>query len=138
MSDIAISVIIPIFNVERYLDDCLMSVENQTLENIEVILVNDGSTDQSAEIAQKYLNRNPNFRMLEQENSGQGTARNSGLNVANGEYVYFLDGDDYIADNALELLYNRSKEQKLDILKFAAYTFEDGDRKMSWTSEGGV
>ena len=95
-SDVDISLIIPVYNVESYLERCLSSVENQTFENFEVIIVNDGSTDGSLQIIQKFLNRNVNFKLIDQENKGLGEARNVGIKNSCGRYVAFLDSDDFL------------------------------------------
>ena len=137
MGEIAVSVIVPIYNVAPWLEDCLISLEKQGLKNIEVILVNDGSTDGSREIAARYAQRNGNFTLIDRENGGLSAARNTGLEVASGEYVYFLDSDDYLAENALETLYTKASQENLDVLKFSAYTFTDGCENFAWESDGG-
>lgn len=137
MGDIKVSVIVPIYNVEPYLEECLLSLEKQTLTGIEVILVNDGSTDDSGVIARKYAEKNENFSLIERANGGLSAARNTGLDKASGEYVYFLDADDYLLDNTLQILYTKAKQGRLDVLKFVAYTFTEPFREFSWTSEGG-
>lgn len=98
----SISIIIPVYNVEKYLVECLESILNQTYPHFEAILVNDGSTDTSPEIAQAYVNKDQRFVLLNKENGGQSSARNMGLKVANGDYVLYVDSDDYIALNSLE------------------------------------
>lgn len=97
-----VSVIIPVYNVEPYLERCLQSVEKQTYRDAEVIIVNDGSTDNSYQIIDRYVARNPHFTAYTTENNGLGGARNFGLTKAGGEYVVFLDSDDYIAEDCLE------------------------------------
>lgn len=135
INDVIVSVIIPIYNVENYLEDCLNSVERQTLQNIEVILVNDGSTDASGKIAEKYAARNSRFRFISKENGGLSAARNCGLKYASGKYIFFLDSDDYIVHNALEKMCNKAEIDRLDALKFSAYTFIDGNNEnMEWKS----
>ena len=99
-----VSVIIPVYNLEKYLKQCLESVVSQTLKDIEILCVNDGSTDSSLEILEEYASRDTRIRIINQENHGAGNARNTGLNIAAGEYLYFLDGDDYIENKTLELL----------------------------------
>lgn len=129
----AVSVIVPIYNVEKYLDECLISLEKQTLSNIEVILVNDGSTDDSGIIAQRYVEQNENFKLVNRENGGLSAARNSGILLASGKYIYFLDSDDYIAITALEELYHKAELEQLDVIKFCAYDFKDGEEtNKSW------
>lgn len=125
-----ISVIIPIYNVEEYLDECLDSVINQTLKDIEIICVNDGTKDNSAKIVKKYQKKDKRIILIEQENQGQSVARNNGLKSATGEYVYFLDSDDYIALETLEETYTYAKENDLDVVYFGAESFyEDENSK---------
>ena len=120
-----ISVIIPVFNVEKYIEQCIESVINQTLNDIEIICVNDGSTDKSLEILKKYQQKDARIKILNQENKGAGAARNTGLNAANGEYIYFLDGDDYIEQIALEKLYKQIIKKNADICLCKHKTFDD-------------
>lgn len=115
MSEIKVSVIIPVYNVEKYLDKCLTSVVNQTLKNIEIIIVNDGSTDKSLEIIKKYL-FDSRIILINKENGGISSARNTGLNLAKGEYIQFLDGDDWLDYDYLEKNYQYAKENNLDII----------------------
>ncbi|SFN78969.1 Glycosyltransferase involved in cell wall bisynthesis [Pseudobutyrivibrio sp. UC1225] len=138
-TDIKVSVIVPAYNVEQYLSECLDSIERQTLKEIEVIIVNDGSKDNSEVIAKKYCNRNENYKLINRDNGGLSAARNTGMSEARGEYIYFLDSDDYLADDALEKLYKKAKEENLDQVRFVAYTFEDGTNDYKWTGidEGG-
>lgn len=128
MENIAVTVIVPIYNEEKYLTECLDSLERQTFTSFEVILVNDGSTDASGLIAAEYAKRNRNFKLLDRKNGGLSAARNTGLEDALGEYVCFLDSDDYYADDAIEKLYKKAKKDNLDQLRFGAYEFEDGSR----------
>ena len=102
-----ISIIIPVYNTEKYLHECLDSVINQTLKDIEIICIDDGSADNSYQVLQGYADKDSRFVILQQENKGAGRARNNGLKNATGEFVAFLDSDDYYADNTvLEKLYN--------------------------------
>ena len=105
-----ISVIVPIYNVEKYLKDCIESIINQTYSNIEIILVNDGSTDSSLEICEEYLNKNDKIVIVNKKNGGLSDARNAGLEKATGKYIMFVDADDYIAPNSCEILYNAIKD----------------------------
>lgn len=132
MKEILVSVIVPIYNVGKYLDECLVHLERQTLKEIEVIMVNDGSTDDSPEIAQKYVDRNSNFRLINRENGGLSVARNTGMQYASGKYLYFLDSDDYLADTALYELFQIAEQNCLDVLKFSAYTFEENSTEFEW------
>ncbi len=120
-----ISVIIPVYNVEEYLRECVDSVLNQTFRDFEVILVNDGSTDSSGEICDEYVEKDERVTVIHQKNGGLSVARNTGLSEANGKYVYFLDSDDYISGNALEILLNIAKKDKSDIVFFDAISFAD-------------
>ena len=117
-----VSVIIPVYKTEPYLRDCLDSVVNQTLKDIEIICVDDGSPDNSAAIAAEYVQRYDNIKLVRQENGGLSTARNAGLDVAAGEYICFLDSDDTLEDRALEKLYGTAAEENLDILYFNTRT----------------
>lgn len=137
MESIAVSVIVPIYNVRPWLAACLTSLERQTLTNIEVILVNDGSTDGSDAIARAYAERNDHFTLVNSEHGGASVARNVGLDRARGEYVYFLDSDDYLAEDALETLYAKARGEDLDVLKFSAYSFTDGCEDFTWSDNGG-
>ena len=122
-----ISVIIPIFNTGEYLEETLMSVLQQTMINdIEVLMIDDGSTDDSKYIIEKYALDYDNFHAFHKENEGQGVARNYGINFAKGEYIHFLDSDDYLPPNAYEKLYGWALENNSDIvccnvLKFGRY-----------------
>ena len=136
MDNVIVSVIVPIYNVFNYLRECLESLEKQTQKGIEVILVNDGSIDGSIKIAQEFVEKNRNFLLINREHRGPSAARNSGLDVAKGKYVYFLDSDDYLAADAIEKLYRKCNEENLDQLRFEAYTFEDGTKDFKWTREG--
>ena len=99
-----ISVIVPVYNVEKYLEECLDSIQNQTYSNIEIILVNDGSTDNSKEICEKYCKQDSRFLLINQENQGLSAARNKGVEISTGEYIVFVDSDDIIKTNYLEKL----------------------------------
>lgn len=113
---IKISVIIPVYNVEKYLDKCIQSLLNQTITELEFIFVNDGSPDNSASIIKKYQKKDKRIKLIEKENGGQASARNLGLRHASGEYIAFLDSDDYVLENMYEVLYNRAKKDDLDIV----------------------
>ena len=115
-----ISVVIPVYNIEHYLEECLNSLIVQTLQDIEIICVNDCSIDKSLLILTRYAARDPRIQIINQtKNQGQSAARNRGLNRAVGEYVYFMDSDDYLADkNALERMYVACIVDDIDILSF--------------------
>ena len=101
-----ISVIVPVYNSEKYLSEALRSLEEQTFKNFEVVIVNDGSTDGSDKIIEKFIEKNRNFKLINQKNMGPGCAKNTGIKYSTGEYVTFLDSDDFFAPNFLEVLYN--------------------------------
>ena len=112
---IKVSVIIPVFNTEKYISKCLSSLVNQTLDDIEIICVNDGSTDNSLEIIEKIANNDARIKIINQEHKKQGAARNAGLRIAEGEYIGFVDSDDWIDLNYYEMLYNTAKKYDADI-----------------------
>ncbi len=99
-----VSVIVPIYNSELYLEKCLESLKKQTYSDLEIICVNDGSTDNSLKIIESYMEIDCRFRILTQINSGQGVARNYGVSECSGEYVMFVDSDDWLEENCIELL----------------------------------
>ena len=102
---IMVSVIVPIYNVEEYLEECLESIRNQTYTNIEVILVNDGSTDGSIEICERFCQQDNRFKLVTQENQGLSAARNRGVKESIGEYIMFVDSDDVVKENIVEVLF---------------------------------
>lgn len=110
-----VSIIVPVYNIEKYLAKCLDSLINQTLKEIEIICVNDGSTDNSAEILNEYAQKDSRIRIINQENAGLSAARNTGINNANGEYIGYVDSDDWVDLNFYENLYNAAKENNADI-----------------------
>ena len=114
-----ISVIIPVYNTEKYLKQCLDSVINQTLKDIEIICVDDCSTDNSLEILEEYANKDNRIKIIEQEvNQGQGIAKNIGINCAQGDYIMFLDSDDWLELNACEIAYNQISQNNNDFVYF--------------------
>lgn len=109
-----ISVIVPVYNVEKYLRRCLDSVINQTLKDIEIICVDDGSTDSSFEILKEYAKEDGRIQLIQKENGGLSSARNAGIRVAKGEYIGFVDSDDWIDPNFYEKLYAAAKKYDAD------------------------
>lgn len=105
-----VSIIIPVYNVEKYLDECLNSVLNQTFQNIEVLLIDDGSTDTSLDICREWGRRDSRIVICHQENSGVSSARNKGIDIAKGDYILFVDADDYVDETYVQSLY-----EKLDL-----------------------
>ena len=113
---VAISVIIPIYNVEKYLPRCLESVINQSFSNIEIICVNDGSTDNSGKILAKFGAKDARFRIITQDNQGLSASRNNGMEIASGSYIFFLDADDFLHPQALEIFYNTALQSGCPIV----------------------
>lgn len=100
----------PVYNVEKYIDRCLNTIRNQTLQNIEIILVDDGSLDSCPQKCDEEARHDNRIKVIHKQNEGLGFARNSGLEIARGEYVYFVDSDDYLHNNAIETLYRAAIE----------------------------
>lgn len=128
---VKISVIIPVYNTGDYLKECIDSVLNQALTDIEVICINDGSTDNSLEILKNYQKTDSRIKVIDQNNIGLGATRNVGLDISQGEYILFLDSDDYLDSNSLDYLYNTSKDKDLDILMFKIANFNNKTKKES-------
>ena len=122
---VKVSVILPVYNVEKYLKECLDSILNQTLQEIEVICVDDGSTDRSLEILREYEKKDKRVIVLTQENKGAGAARNKGLAIAKGEYLSFLDSDDFFASGMLEEAYRRCVEKKAQICVYQVLRYNE-------------
>ena len=116
------SIIIPVYNVEPYLEKCLDSVTNQTYKNFEVIIVNDSSPDNSQKIIDKYVKKDKRFKGYIKENGGVSSVRNYGLQKVSGDYILFLDGDDYIDISLLEELSKKIANQYPDIVRFSLST----------------
>lgn len=114
MDDELISVIIPVYNAEKYIRKCIESVLNQTYRNLEIILIDDGSTDNSYSVCQEY-NNNSSVKIIHKENEGVSKARNYGIDISNGKYLIFIDADDYISCDMIEKLYKNIKENNADI-----------------------
>ena len=114
-----ISVIVPVYNVEKYLDVCVKSIISQTYQNLEIILIDDGSTDLSSQKCDDWAKRDLRINTIHQQNAGQSVARNVGLNIAKGEYIGFVDSDDYIDEHMYEKLIDAlsSSNKKLRVVK---------------------
>lgn len=125
-----ISVIVPIYNVEKYLGRCIDSILEQNYENVELILINDGSTDNSESIINTYLEKNPNtIKYIKKENSGLSDTRNVGIEAATGDYIMFIDSDDYIEKNLLNSL-KQYIDEEIEIIKFKAQTVTENGEKI--------
>lgn len=122
-----LSIIVPVYNAEKYLCECLDSLINQTIADYEIILVNDGSRDSSMSILTDYQARYPKLiRILDIDNGGQGRARNRALDIAEGEYIGFADSDDYVSPDMFEKLVRTAEDEKADICVCDAYKVENG------------
>lgn len=131
-----VSVIIPVYNAEKYLRQCLDSIRMQTLREIEIICVDDGSTDLSVEILREYAKRDNRFKIITQENRGAGAARNNGLKNAVGECLSFLDADDFFEPNMLELSYKQLQRYQADFVVFNSDQYHTDKQKfvkVDWT-----
>ncbi|MBE5744190.1 MAG: glycosyltransferase family 2 protein [Clostridiales bacterium] len=138
-----ISVIVPVYNVEPYLERCVNSIINQTYKNLEILLIDDGSTDNSGTICDEYAKKDSRIICVHQQNGGVSKARNEGLSLATGDYIGFIDSDDYIEPNMYELLLNSIEENNADlaICGFkqvrvdASFKINDADNTVDWSRE---
>lgn len=119
----AISVLVPCYNVEKYLGECLGSLEKQTFEDIEVLCINDGSTDATKSIIESFVGRDSRFRLIDKSNSGYGASMNRGLDEAQGVYVAILESDDFMEANALETLFETAERHQSDVAKANFYYY---------------
>lgn len=120
-----VSIIVPIYNVEQYIDRCISSLINQTLKDIEIILVDDGSPDNCPRICENYSERYENIKVIHKQNEGLGFARNSGIDIASGKYVIFVDSDDFVTNDMCEVLYNKAEKYNADIVYANHYKYKD-------------
>ncbi|MDA3077966.1 glycosyltransferase family 2 protein [Campylobacter sp. JMF_06 NA1] len=119
-----ISIVIPVYNVEKYLKECLDSVTNQTYKNLEIILIDDGSTDSSGKMCDEFIKKDNRIRVIHKQNGGLSSARNAGLDVMQGEYLAFVDSDDMIDETYIETLYDMIKKYntKISMVSFEKFT----------------
>lgn len=117
--DALVSIVIPVYKVEKYLDRCLTSVLSQTYTNLEIILVDDGSPDRCPAMCEEYASRDSRIRVMHKENGGLSSARNAGLDIMSGDYCFFVDSDDFIHEGAVEYLVNLSKKYNADLVQCA-------------------
>lgn len=120
MSSPAVSVVIPVYNTEKFLEEAVRSIMNQTLRDTEIIIINDGSTDTSLDIIQKLSEEDIRIRIYSQENQGLSASRNRGITLASGRYIYFMDSDDYLEPKALETCLDKCEKNHLDFVFFDA------------------
>lgn len=124
MNNIAVSIIIPIYNAEKYLEQCIESAVNQTLKNIEIILINDGSKDKSAEICQTFVEKDSRIKYLYKDNEGLAAARQDGINLAEGEYIGFIDSDDWVELDMYEKMYAVAKQNESDVVLCNSFEYD--------------
>lgn len=124
---VKVSVIIPVYNVENYLEECMESIVNQTLTDIEIICINDGSSDNSLTILNKYAEKDNRITVHSQTNKGHAIATNRGMDLANGDFLFFMDSDDILDLKALELTYNAAIEKDVDFVLFKSLNYDDAN-----------
>ncbi|MFG6336374.1 MAG: glycosyltransferase [Lachnospiraceae bacterium] len=124
-----ISVIVPVYNVAKYLDACIVSIQKQTYAHLEILLIDDGSVDESGSICDRYALKDKRIRVIHQKNAGLSAARNRGISVCKGEYIAFVDSDDFIDKNFVESMYKVMIESESDLVCMEAVIFYDGDEK---------
>ena len=120
-----VSVLVPIYNVERYLEKCLQSLCNQTLSDIEILCINDGSTDSSKAIVESFKKKDLRIVLIDKENTGYGSSMNVGLEQARGTYIAIVESDDFIDSDMMERLYEMAETYNLDIVKSTCYFYSD-------------
>lgn len=113
-----VSIIVPVYNIENYAENCIKSLVNQTYKFLEIILVDDGSTDNSGKLCDDYAKTDERIKVIHKTNGGLSSARNAGLDVVSGDYIMFIDGDDYIAENAVEILLKHMSNHDADMVQF--------------------
>ncbi|MHC0036442.1 glycosyltransferase [Pseudoneobacillus sp. C159] len=118
-----VSIVVPIYNVEKHLAKCLDSIISQKLDDIEIILVNDGSTDKSGEIAEQFSEKDNRIKVIHKENGGLSSARNEGMKIASGEYLVFIDSDDWLEPDMFEVMYNAASNIQADVV-ISGYTID--------------
>lgn len=124
-----VSIIVPVYNTDKYITKCMDSILNQTFKNIEIICINDGSTDDSLRILRGYEKKYPFIKIISQKNKGLSASRNVGLDNVSGKYVYFLDSDDFLESTALSELYRISEDECLDMVMFKLINYDEASKK---------
>lgn len=130
-----ISIVIPVYNVEKYIRKCLDTVISQTYSNLEIIIVNDGSPDNSKKICEEYKNKDARIKIINQENGGLSSARNTGIDVATGEYIAFIDSDDFLDENFIKKMYDEVSVNDSDIICCDFYYIDEDNRKWIRTNK---
>ena len=131
-----ISVIVPVYNVEKYLDRCIQSILNQTLKELEIILVDDGSPDNCPALCDEYAQKDARIKVIHKKNEGLGFARNAGLNLASGKFVSFLDSDDWVAPAMYEALYRVAEKMKCDTVYCSLQYYYSKDKIIPFEEVG--
>lgn len=126
-----VSIIVPIYNVEKYLDRCMQSLLNQTLKDIEIIMVDDGSPDNCPKMCDEYAKKDGRIKVIHKQNGGLGYARNSGLDIATGEYVAFVDSDDFVDNKMFETMYKKADKEKSDVVYCNHYIYYSNTGKVT-------
>ena len=129
MSNPKVSVIIPVYNVEPYVGQCVESLLGQTLDDLEIICIDDGSDDGSLDVLRGYANRDSRLTVVSQNNAGAGVARNTGIELAKGEYLFFCDADDFCGKNLLSDLYAEAVSKDADVVFFTRVRWSDAQQK---------
>ena len=124
-----VSVIVPVYNVEKYIRQCLESVINQTLKDIEIIIVNDGTKDSSMKVVEEYL-PDKRIKIINKENGGLSSARNAGMREAQGKYICFIDSDDFIDSSMMEELYNKIEKTNSDVVESGILLYDNKTHKV--------
>lgn len=122
-----VSIIVPVYNTEEYIRQCLDSILNQTYQNFECLLINDGSSDNSSDICREYVAKDTRFRYFKKENGGVSSARNLGIELSEGDYITFIDSDDWVDSDYLEVLYSAILEEQADIAVSTYKKFNTSD-----------
>ncbi len=130
-----ISIVIPVYNVEKYLERCIKSILSQTFEKFELILINDGSKDRSGKICEAYAKKDIRIRVVHKKNEGVSVARNLGIDLSRGEYIGFVDSDDYIENDMYEVLYKLIEENNADLSACGHSTINDKEKKAIYSNE---
>ncbi|WP_154973361.1 glycosyltransferase family 2 protein [Priestia megaterium] len=138
MKDPLVSIIVPVYNVEKYVERCLLSILNQTYKNFEVIIINDGSTDRSLNIMEKISEEDDRIFIYNKENGGQASARNMGLRYMKGDYLIMVDSDDYIEECLIETCLKTVKETKCDLVLFDRYNINEKGEKKYFSAGKGI
>lgn len=129
-----VTIIVPIYNVEKYLEECIDSLLSQTYKNIEIIAIDDGSTDNSLNIISQFAELDDRINVISKPNRGQGICRNEAISISNGEYIFFIDSDDYISKNTIEILVDNIIKYDSEIIVYNGIAFDDYDNEIRFHS----